>query len=54
MNIELNREEIRIILDCLDKRGNVLMTRTTKQSEAELGKIDSVVSTILEQVEATA
>jgi hypothetical protein len=53
MNIELSHEQIRIILDCLDKRGNVLMSRISKQSEAELGKIDSVVSAIIHQVEVT-
>ena len=40
VKLELTQTEFNYIMDLLDKRGDVLMKRTSKQSEYELKQID--------------
>ncbi len=40
IKLELTQAEFNYLMGLLDKRGDVLMKRTSKQSEYELGQID--------------
>lgn len=47
--LELDHVEVNYIIHLLELRGNVLMKRTSGQSEHELGKIDALMDKILIQ-----
>lgn len=47
--LELDHVEVNYIIHLLEMRGNVLMKRTSGQSEHELGKIDALMDKILIQ-----
>jgi hypothetical protein len=47
--LELDSKDVNYIIHLLEMRGNVLMKRDSRQSEHELGKIDSLMDTILIQ-----
>ena len=47
--LELDSKEVNYIIHLLEMRGNVLMKRTSGQSEHELGKIDALMDKILIQ-----
>ena len=47
--LELDNQEVQYLIHLLDMRGNVLMKRTSSQSDHELGKIDSLMDKILLQ-----
>jgi hypothetical protein len=47
--LELDAKETDYLIHLLEMRGNVLMKRTSGQSEYELGKIDSLMDKILLQ-----
>lgn len=47
--LELDSKEVNYLIHLLDMRGNVLMKRTSQQSEHELGKIDALMDKILIQ-----
>jgi hypothetical protein len=47
--LELDNQEVQYLIHLLEMRGNVLMKRTSGQSEYELGKIDSLMDKILLQ-----
>lgn len=47
--LELDHKEVNYLIHLLDLRGNVLMKRTSKQSEHELGRIDALMDKILIQ-----
>lgn len=47
--LELDSKEVNYIIHLLELRGNVLMKRTSGQSEHELGKIDALMDKILIQ-----
>jgi hypothetical protein len=48
-NLELDAKETDYLIHLLEMRGNVLMKRTSGQSEYELGKIDALMDKILLQ-----
>jgi hypothetical protein len=47
--IELDSKDVNYIVHVLEMRGNVLMNRTSSQSEHELGRIDALIDKILLQ-----
>lgn len=47
--LELDSKEVNYIIHLLDMRGNLLMKRTSGQSDYELGKIDALMDKILIQ-----
>ena len=47
--LELDHKEVNYLIHLLDLRGNVLMKRTSKESEHELGRIDALTDKILLQ-----
>lgn len=47
--LELDSKEVNYIIHLLDMRGNVLMKRTSGQSEHELKRIDDLMDKILIQ-----
>jgi hypothetical protein len=47
--LELDNQEVQYLIHLLEMRGNVLMKRTSGQSEYELGKIDALMDKILLQ-----
>jgi hypothetical protein len=47
--LELDAKETDYLIHLLEMRGNVLMKRTSGQSEYELGKIDDLMDKILLQ-----
>ena len=47
--LELDAKETDYLIHLLDMRGNVLMKRTSSQSDYELGKIDALMDKILLQ-----
>lgn len=47
--LELDNQEVQYLIHLLEMRGNVLMKRTSGQSEHELGKIDALMDKILLQ-----
>lgn len=47
--LELDSKEVNYIIHLLELRGNVLMKRTSGQSEHELGRIDALMDKILIQ-----
>lgn len=47
--LELDIKEVQYLIHLLEMRGNVLMKRTSGQSEHELGKIDALMDKILIQ-----
>jgi hypothetical protein len=47
--LELDAKETDYLIHLLDMRGNVLMKRTSSQSDHELGKIDALMDKILLQ-----
>lgn len=47
--LELDIKEVEYLIHLLDMRGNLLMKRTSTQSDYELGKIDALMDKILIQ-----
>jgi hypothetical protein len=47
--LELDNQEVQYLIHLLDMRGNLLMKRTSSQSDYELGKIDALIDKILLQ-----
>ena len=54
VKLELTQTEFNYIMGLLDKRGDVLMKRTSKQSEYELKQIDYLTFKLSSQTEEVA
>lgn len=54
IKLELTRTEFNYLMGLLDKRGDVLMKRTSKQSEHELAQIDYLTFKLSQTEEVTA
>ena len=53
VKLELTQTEFNYLMGLLDKRGDVLMKRTSKQSEYELAQIDYLTFKLSQTEEAT-
>ena len=54
IKLELTRTEFNYLMGLRDKRGDVLMKRTSKQSEHELAQIDYLTFKLSQTEEVTA
>jgi hypothetical protein len=52
VKLELSQTEFNYLMGLLDKRGDVLMKRTSKQSEHELKQIDYLTFKLSQTAEA--
>jgi hypothetical protein len=53
VKLELTQSEFNYLMSLLDKRGDVLMKRTSKQSEYELAQIDYLTFKLSQTEEVT-